>query len=306
MSEKPIKDINPSEQEKTTQSVTRREALSFLFNAAVVVPALGLVATEKQKIQTPEEIPSEWFNYAVGEYSNEYKKELERIVEDASLETKNDREQRPRMKYIVEALEVKGVSEVIQTELKRLFPALAVVESRYKEDAKSEDGARGILQILTIVWSELATADMNPWSLVDQVTVASKYLSQLHRHLYNECSDEIEAIKNAFFDGDVAQFEKEFVTPVMINGYFSGMGTMATLVNWFHDTYKTKEDTIEEIEQAGILSGYDIYYLLSRTAFHQVPVERYKEKAMDYALRVYGARKMLDENLDETTKARLL
>lgn len=249
---------------------------------------------------------STWFNADAEKYAEQYKLELPYVLPLASLPTKGDIQERSRMKYIAEALQIDGVPETVQTELKRLFQALAVVESRYDENAVSEDGARSILQILEIVWNEHAKPGMDPWSLTDQVYVVGKYLSQLHQHLHNQCGQALEAIKNSFFDGDVEAFEKEFVTPVLINGFFSGMGTMATLVNWFSKTYKIKEDTREEIGQSGILTGYDVYFMLSRTAFHQVPVQRYKEKGMDYALLVYGARKMLDDNLDPVQKELLL
>ncbi len=249
---------------------------------------------------------SEFFNADVEAYSVLYTNELPYVLEKASRITNNDEKQRTLSRYIQEELQLPSMSEILASELKKMFVGLAVVESGYDETVVSEDGARGILQILPNVWAEHAKEGMHPLALRDQVYVAGKYMEQMNRHFENTCAEALEGIKNSFFGGDTNAFELGFKGPALVGGYFAGMGTTVDLINWFYQTYKKPEDTIEELNQSEILTGYDVYYMFTRTAFHQAIKMRFKEKAIVYVLKVFGARLMLDRELDDEQKKLLL
>ena len=315
-----------SRKNNATPEMTRRGFLTGAVAASALVaanlpskieekqndlPEADVTVVEKQPTKLVEELStyessnSAWFLADVEKYSEIYKRELSHVLPLASLPTKHDVQERSRMQYIGEMLAVEGVSMHTQDILRKLFQALPIVESGYDANATSEDGARSLMQIMQNVWKEHATADMNPQSLVDQVNVVGKYLSQTHRHLQTSCGDAFERIAYHFFDGNKEAFESQFLAPVIITAYFVGMGTMADVVSWFDTQFKSKEDTIEALSQSEILTGYDLFYMLAHTAFQAEANKNLGENGLVYTLKVYGARKMLDDNLDDVQKALL-
>ncbi len=253
-----------------------------------------------------EESKSIWFNTDVDAYAIVYKRELPHVLPFASEITKNDVHNRSRMQYIGETLVVNGVSFVVQTELKKLFQALPIVESGYDAGEVSEDGARSLMQIMSFVWNEHKDAGMNPQSLTDQMFVINKYLSQINSYFQSRCGEALERIRLNFFDGDTVRFEKEFYVPFFINAYFAGMGTMANVLEWFDGEFRTKSDTIESLSQSELLTGFDVYYMLAHTAFQAATDKNYGDNAFVYTLKTYGASKMLDTNLTQEQKVELL
>lgn len=302
----------PKSNKVEAENITRRSAiLGGAIAAFSVKKATALTSSEYGPPLPPEDYEevnsdSAYFKAEMHAYAERYKAELPTVLELASRVTNSDAEGRTLMRYLEEEFEAPGVPERVNFLLKKLMPALAVVESGYDEKVVSPSQAVGILQILPKVWEEHADEQMHPLSLKNQTEVAGKYLGQSYQHLINNCSDELEAIKANFFGGDEAKFEIDFLTPLLVDAYHSGMGTAVDLVKWFKKSYQKPEDTLEEIGQSEILTGKDVFYMLSKNANNQDVNKHYGDKSDDYTLKVYGAWVMLQNNLSDEQKEILL
>ena len=292
--------------EKDPAKLSRR---AFLAGGGAALAASGealAAASESQEAVPAESSNSEWFMALTEGFEDQYERDLPDVLPRASRITNNDPEGRTLMRYAAEALVVAGVSDRVEQELQRYIPALAMVESGYNEDAESRSGAKGILQIMESPWNELKDEGMHRLSMRDQVTVAGRYLSQCHRHLQNVCGKELTHIEEVFFGGDTATYECDFLVPLLINAYNAGMGTAAQLVEWFVEQYPTPESSVLAFEQNEQMTGKDVFFLLSQSAYQQAPVEWYSEHASAYPFKVYAARNVLDRELSREQKEALL
>jgi hypothetical protein len=111
----------------------------------------------------------------------------------------------------------------------------------------------------------------------------------------SSCEYELAVIEEEFFDGDTEAFETEFLTPLFINSYNAGMGSMVTLVQEFVKLCPTAEDTVMLFEQSETLTGYDVFIGMAHTGNLRGWADWYKDVAANYTCKVYGAHKAVAE-----------
>lgn len=263
--------------------------------------APALVQQEKKEAAptAPETFSdSHYFNMALAAYAQEYGKEIPAVLAFAQKITKGDERQRSRVAYLQEMLTVPNVPEEIERELSKLIPGLGFVESRYDASEVSGEGARGILQILPATWQELGNPDEDILSLADQTRVAGEVFSRSYAYIARECENELSVIRSEFFNGEESDFLRFFMTPVLLNAYNAGMGSMKQLIRWFVRCYGSEAQIVGALNQAEGLSGYDVFYAMTRRGLSDAPVSAYKKYASEYAVRIYGARQCLDSQTD--------
>lgn len=190
-------------------------------------------------------------------------------------------------------------SAIIRQSIEQLMPALAFVESRFNNEAKSSVAAFGVLQIMPQTWDELAKDGEDKADLGDQIKVAARLIEQTYRHIMQTCSEELATIKENYFAGDEDLFDQCFMCPVLMNAYNAGMGTLASLIQKFATKYPTPASTVELFEQSELLTGFDVFVGMSFTANHQEWVAWYKEHATDYTAKIYCAYSVLQNCFQE-------
>jgi hypothetical protein len=295
--------------------MSRRSALGLFggaLSAAALggVPAISMIKSREDVYESDEPIEdrmlrelleeeeivsreglsnSVYFNDTVEAYAENYEKELSSVLKFGLQPTVHDPEGRNRIEYVYSMLHAENIPERVMEELKRLIIGLCFEESRYDAARESAEGAKGIFQIIPTTWNELGREDENIYSLVDQTRVASELFSQTYTYLNTMIGDELRMIREVYFTGNQRLFERYFITPVLINAYNAGMGNMGKLVHWFAHTYAQNgvpENFFGEVET---LSGYDVFFALSRGGLINNPVALYKEDASRYTFKVYGA-----------------
>lgn len=274
-------------------------------NSAPEVPEESGVASEgTQEIIEGSEVveetevfsESKYFNGVVRRYAVEYESELDFVLEYAQKITKGDPEERTRIEYISQMLQSPGVPSVVMQELRRLVAGLCFAESRFDAARISEVGARGMFQIMPATWKRYDAPEEKALALVEQTEVAGEYFSRAYQSLKRHCRNELDAIKIEFFEGNTSEFEKYFLTPLLINAYNAGDGTMVDLVKWFSRSYGSQEESTGIYTSGEALSKYDVFFALADKGNTEKAVKQYRKHAGAYALKVYGATKCLEDN----------
>ena len=299
--------VDPEERKK--EGVTRRQALRGLLSTmgvALVPFELGNgesdkvketeedkaeVVTEPEYAEYDEKSHSGFFNYEVEYYQSSFAAEIPQISNRLEV-----------LDTIRSHFTLRRIPEPMAGYLEDLVVGMAIEESRLDEDAKSGAGAFGVLQLMPQTWDELAKEGESSDDLIDQVKVAARLLEQSYRHIENTCRQELDIICDVFFDGDYNTFQREFYTPLLINSYNAGMGSMATLVQWFVVKFQTPEDTVDLFEQSEVLTGYDVFLALAHGSTQEGVVAWYKEDASTYTTKIYGAKSAYEsyiENLSD-------
>jgi len=196
-------------------------------------------------------------------------------------------------------------SLVIRNSIEALMPALAYVESRFDTEAESHKKAFGVLQIMPETWDDLAKEGEDKNSLSDQIKVAARLIEQTYRHITQSCSKELAIIKQNYFTNDAELFYQCFMSPVLMNAYNAGMGSLSRLIMQFAETYPTPASSVELFEQSEQLTGFDVFVGMSHTAYHQEWLEWYKQHATDYTAKIYSANQVLVAAFTKEVEARL-
>lgn len=200
---------------------------------------------------------------------------------------------------------VRGIDrEVVRVDLARLLPALAFAESRLDTHALSEEKAFGALQIMPDTWNDLVEEGESITSLIDQVKVAGRLLEQTYEHLTDNCAEELAMIEREFFNGNTTEFEHYFLTPLLINSYNAGMGTMTQLVKKFGERFKNKESLVKIFEQSEYLTDYDVFIGMAHTADNEAWVKWYKDMATNYTAKVYAGYTVLTEAYEDKVEGK--
>jgi len=189
------------------------------------------------------------------------------------------------------------ISVRLQHELEALFVGVAIVESRLDTSAVNETTkAFSFLQLLPSVWEEHSREGGSPDSLADVSKVAARLVTQAYNHLTQVRASELEQIKREFFANQTEDYEKYFMTPLIIGAYHAGMGSLDKIVGWFLERFPNRLSTIELGEGANIYTGYDVFFGMSQEARqsaadpNQAVVKNYLGKSVAYVPRAYAAR----------------
>ncbi|MAZ56654.1 hypothetical protein CL653_02595 [bacterium] len=240
--------------------------------------------TEESILEYDELSHSGFFQYNVEYYESVFAEELPQISD--RLES---------LQIIKDNFDIKKIPEPMAGYLEDLVLGMAIEESRLDTSAVSKDKAFGILQLMPATWEELALEGESKENMVDQIKVAARLLEQSYLHLQNTCSQELKQIRDTFFNGDEQTFINEFYTPLLLNAYNAGMGSMATLVRWFVTKFKNPKDTVELFEQSEVLTGYDVFLALAHGSTQEEVVSWYKDDSSTYTTKIYGAKIALEK-----------
>ena len=175
------------------------------------------------------------------------------------------------------------------------MPALAFVESRLDIDAESSEKAFGLMQLMPSTWAELALEDEDPDNAVDQINVAARLMNQSYRYVTSTCNEELTIIKDTFFEGDSAVFEEYFLTPLILNAYNAGMGTMAEIVKNFVQNFSNKESLRPLAKGKSDLTDLDVFFAMTHVAEANGWGKIYKDHAKAYTPTLYAAHNVLIE-----------
>jgi Transglycosylase SLT domain len=227
---------------------------------------------------------SGYFDYDVERFAEEFSLEVDEVLEN--LDVYSAIQENFKLPNIKHAL--------LRQNLEALAPAIGFAESRYK-DVLSEVGAFGAMQLMPGTWEELSKEGEDVSDIVVQVQVAARLMEQSYTHVMNSCEYELAVIEEEFFEGDTEAFETEFLTPLFINSYNAGMGSMVTLVQEFVKLCPTAAETVMLFEQSETLTGYDVFIGMAHTGNLRGWADWYKDVAANYTCKVYGAHKAVAE-----------
>jgi hypothetical protein len=206
-----------------------------------------------------------------------------------------------RAQYVAEAIQFtpwneetgEGVPPAVEAELRRLLPGLCAQESRYDASRVSKAGAMGILQIMPNNWERYGGKPGEETSLVAQVEVAGKLLSDMYRQLHDRLGDEVVAELQGHFPSEEA-FQTDFLVPVLINSYNAGDGRLAeAVVSYLHDTMP--DDRPE---------GKDLFTAIGTYAFEQQSglLRGFKKHSKNYPYQVEALTYHFDINNEDNPK----
>jgi hypothetical protein len=221
---------------------------------------------------------SGYFNADVARYASEYEEQVAVVYDNA------DTYASIQECFLLPDIE----SKLVRSNLEALAPSLGFVESRY-QNVVSKVKAFGVMQIMPATWDELSREGESRDNVEDQIKVAARLMEQAYQHITSTKSTELQIIKDRFFAGDSADFDNCFLTPLVLNAYNAGMGSMSDLVGRFLELCPTPKETVELFEQSETLTGFDVFIGMAHTAELQGWVDWYKEVASNYTCRVYGA-----------------
>lgn len=247
---------------------------------------------------------NEWLEKRIDHFSNE----LSHILDLGSEITVGDTAKRSRMEYLRTALRVEQFDAVAATELRRLLPAKAMAESGLNASLVSATGARGILQMMPGTWAEHArSANANVLSLREQVYATDSYLEQVRRTFELHAEAPLDTIREVFFAGQKEPFLKDFYVPLVINSFNAGAGTMLDVVRAFAAEFPSSIEKQEKLGENGVMpQGKDVYALMALVANEYDFSPNYGEQSSEYVRKVYAARAVLDNDLNEVERVLLL
>ncbi len=249
----------------------------------------------------------ETFADAVAAHLEHFKRDLPYILEKGKKITLGDKEERTRLRYLREALELPKVDVVVEETIRRFLPAKAAAESSLSADRESSAGALGILQFMPETWKEHARReDANILSLVEQVYATESLITQIDRTLQNKCADALFTIKEVFFAGDEESFNRDFYSLVIMNAFNAGAGTMSSVVNEFAKIFPDTTQVTQVLEKGILPYGHDVYKLMAHFGFKLKFHEEYGPESSNYVIKIFAAREVLDRYLTDEQKLALL
>jgi hypothetical protein len=124
---------------------------------------------------------------------------------------------------------------------------------------------------------------------VTQIKVAVRLIEQKYRHLVSENRNDLALIRDNHFAGNEEDFTNYFLTPLLINAYNAGEGTLSQILSQYAEKYPTPESLVGIFEQSEFLTGYDVFIGMSHTAYNETWKKMYREDSVYYTTRVYAA-----------------
>jgi hypothetical protein len=180
-------------------------------------------------------------------------------------------------------------NEIIRNDLSALIIGLAFAESRLDAEAKSNVGAMGVLQLMPDTIEELIEKGEDIEDIITQVKIAGRLLEQTYRHITTTCKVELAAICKNHFVGDDEAMAKFFITPLMVNAYNAGMGTLAKLIKTFAETFPEPDSLTDVFMEGEKPTDYDVFITMTQLALENGWVSWYKDDSTRYTPRIYAA-----------------
>ncbi len=196
-------------------------------------------------------------------YTDTLYQDLELMVERMSGLVSDNENYSSVLHLINDEIGLEGIPEPIQSAVREMMVCVPYVESRFNNDARSPVQAFGILQLMPNAWNELSREGEERSNILDQIRVAGRLLVQIYSHIMNEHDATIELVTELLFDGDAERCGREFVCPLIVNGYFSGMGTIVTVLEGFRNDYLNERDKGKMVEMGILEDEYGVYSLLA-------------------------------------------
>lgn len=178
-----------------------------------------------------------------------------------------------------------GVPVVVAEELRRLIAGLCAQESKFDASSISKVGAKGIFQFMPVTWESYGGKAGEERSLRQQVEVAGKFISDLHRQLLVKISQPTRKKLQAHF-GSETNFQLELLVPLIFNAYHAGAGRVAEAVEQF----------VLETDRTKWPAGKDLF--LAVAAFAEAAdtgkyLDAYRQDTAEYVPRVYAQHEVL-------------
>lgn len=166
-----------------------------------------------------------------------------------------------RIQYLRDTImngpEVDAIPPTIKEELVYFITGLAAEESRYENEARSSEDARGILQMLPDTYRGYGFTDEMMKEIPNQVRAARKHFGVIYETIMSECGDALQSIKQWHFNNDDDEFNRVFMPIVLMDAYHAGQGLTAKVLNSFHK----QEFSIPENANA-----YDVWNTIAHAA----------------------------------------
>lgn len=192
-----------------------------------------------------------------------------------------------RIEYVQEKIAFKPyVPTVVQEECRRLIPGLCSEESRFNADLVSEKGARSVFQIKPGTWADYNTNTSEMNSLMRQTEVAGDLLSDICKWIMGGVlisEKKMTTILNKFDTEE--DFYRDFLVPVMINTYNTGIGTATDWINAY----------IDSVPESKMPRGKDLFLEMAEFGAKDSSVENYGEEARKYVTKIYAQAEVLAE-----------
>lgn len=232
--------------------------------------------------------------------------DLDVVTDRMSTLVAEDERYPSALHLIHEELSLTTIPEPIRSAVREMMLYVPYVESRFDNEAVSSVQAFGIVQLMPNAWDELSQDGEQKENLVDQVRVAGRLLEQTYRHLMNTHEDTINHITNLLYSGDAKKCGREFVGPLIINAYFSGMGTVEQVLAGFQEEYLHEEEKIK-MAAHGVLQDEGGVYALFATAGELHGYSRnYGTESGKYVPKIIAAKQVMRAGLPHSRLAELI
>jgi hypothetical protein len=240
------------------------------------------------------------------DYVDDIERDLLTVVDRMVALTADD-EQFPAVTHVIDnELALTTIPEPIRATLKEMMLYVPYVESRFDPSAVSEVRAFGLMQLMPNAWQELSRAGEEQTNLVDQIRVAGRLLEQTYRHLMNTHQTTFLLVTDLLYDGDTDRCGREFIAPLIINGYFSGMGTMERVLDGFVNDYVTSDEKIVMSERGILTDEFGVYGLCATAAEVHRYSRLYGEESGRYVPKILAAKQVIRTGLPERMLTELI
>lgn len=142
--------------------------------------------------------------------------------------------------YIQEKLSFKpDVPVILAEELRYYVTGLCSQESRYKNNNPSAVGASGLFHFMPDTWASYGGEKGNFTNFDQQIENAGKYLSDIYRTFDKLLGDRLDELSLSCDTKE--NFLKYVMTPLVLNAYNCGQGTMIDAVKFYMQSVSPKQ-----------------------------------------------------------------
>lgn len=145
----------------------------------------------------------------------------------------------------------------IRDEIRFLISGIAAQESRFRNDRTSSAGARHMLQIMPETYKGLGYTNITIQNPRNQVECARRHFGMIYTHLQHEAGDALATIKERYFKGDEATFNRQFLALAMVDAYHAGQGLTTLMI---------KKLAAGSLQIPSFVRSYDVFSALAHAA----------------------------------------